>query len=169
MKKSLVILTFLVSLATVAFSQVRTTRRGTINQGTTMTYPGSTSLATPPAAQMDTLQVSDTVAYIYGVNHLNDIGVYHQWYWSKVGSGTASITLSFLQSLDGQNFVAVPKGVAAGAYTKTYSLSASGWNVVDFKTDTAYFQGRYLKVQYLTTNTASVGGKVYSITKTYIK
>lgn len=169
MKKILVLFTFLVSLAVTAGAQVRTKQLGTITQGNTITYPGSTSLAIPPSSAMDTLQISDTVAYVIGVSHLNDVTGFHQWYWSKSGSGTAAITLSFLESLDGLNFTPVTKGAALASYTKTYSLSASGWNYVDFKADSANFQGRYFKVQYKTDATASVGGKVYSITKTLIR
>lgn len=168
MKKFLV-LSFLATLALTAGAQVRTKLISTIQQGTTLTYPGSTTLAIPPSSAMDTLQVSDTVAYIIPVSHLNDVGAYHQWYWAKSGSGTAAIQLAFFQSLDGLNYTPVTKGAAASAYTKTYSLSASGWSYVDFKADSASFQGRYLKVWYKTDGTASVGGKVYSITKTLVK
>lgn len=169
MKKILLLATFFITLGLSLTAQVRTTKRGTYNQGTTATFPGAqNTTAIPPSSYMDTLQVSDTVAYIVGWNHLNDIGVLHSWYWSKSGAGTAAITLTFLQSNDGLNFTAVPKGAAASAYTKTYALSASGWNYVDFKVDTAYFTGRYLKVQYKTDATASVGGKVYTTEKSYI-
>lgn len=172
MKKFILIaLSFVV--ITASFAQVRTTTRGPIVQGNFSMYPGSyspTAASPNPAAnQMDTLQVSDTVAYVIYVNHTNDVDFFHQWYWSKVGAGTAAITLSFLQSNDAITFTPVTKGVAQSAYTKTYSLSASGWNWVSFANDTAHFVGRYLKVQYKTDGTASVGGKVFSFTKSTIK
>lgn len=172
MKKIILLaLSFLVVAA--GFSQVRTTTRGPVVQGNYVMYPGSYSPTAaspnPAASQMDTLQVSDTVAYVIYVNHTNDVDIFHQWYWSKSGSGTAAITLSFLQSNDNVNFTPVTKGVAQGAYTKTYSLSASGWNFVSFAADTAVLRGRYIKVQYKTDATASVGGKVFSFTKTTIR
>lgn len=171
--KKLILLAFFGSLASVCFAQLRTTYRPSQVQGTYWDFPGnffpSATATTPPSSISDTLQVSDTVAYILPVNHLNDVDFYQQFYWSKSGSGTATLVVAFLQSNDPYNFVAVPKGGAGSAYTKSYTLSASGWNYISFKADTASFTGRYLKITYTTSNTASVGGKVFTRIKSTIK
>lgn len=170
MKKFLFVFGFLVTLATTSFAQLRTTTRTTIQQGQFLDYPGSLFAATPAANQCDTLQISDTVAYILPMTHTNDISVYHTWYWLKSGAGTATITVAFLQGNDPYNFVAVKAGAAQAAYTKVITASATGWQVpISFAADTARFEGRYLKVTYTTSATASVGGKVFSRTKTNIK
>lgn len=159
-----------------ANAQLRTSIRSTIQQGTYLDYPGSffpTATSTvPTSAASDTLQVSDTVAYVLPITHTNDVDFYTQWYWTKSGAGTATITLTFYQSNDPYNFATgsqLTKGVAQTAYSKSYTLTASGWNYVSFKTDSVNFSGRYLKVQYMTSNTASVGGKVFTRTKSNIK
>lgn len=170
MKKFLFVFSFLITLATTSFAQLRTTTRSPITQGTFLDYPGSLFAAVPTAANCDTLQVSDTVAYILPMLHTNDISVYHTWYWLKSGAGTATIVVAFLQGNDPFNFVAVKAGAAQAAYTKTYTISASGWQTpISFAADTARLEGRYLKVTYTTSSTASVGGKVFSRTKTNIK
>jgi len=159
----LVSLSLLVTTATIG--QTRTTTTRNIQQGEFIDLGGSSSTG-------DTLQVTDTVAYIIPVTHANDIFPYINWYWNKSGSGTASITMSFWQSNDptnSTNFKAVVAGVAQTAYTKSYSLSASGWNEVSFARDTARFEGRYLKIQYVTSATANVGGKAFTRVKTVVK
>lgn len=169
MKKLIFFLSFLL-VGIAGFSQLRTKTLTTGQQGTFFDYPGTYATANPAAAACDTLQVSDTVAYIIPIQHLNDITIYHQWYWLKSGAGTATMTVSFFQSNDPFNFVAVKAGAAQSAYTKVISLSATGWQTpISFLADTARFEGRYLKVQYMTSATASVGGKVFSRTKTNIK
>lgn len=154
----------------VTQAQLRTTTRSNVQQGQFLDYPGSLFAATPTSANSDTLQISDTVAYILPVTHTNDVSFYHTWYWAKSGAGTATITVSFFQGNDPFNFVAIKAGTAQAAYTKVVTVSATGWQVpISFAADTARFEGRYLKVQYMTSNTASVGGKVFSRTKSNIK
>ena len=64
----------------------------------------------------------------------------------------------------------VPAGVAKAAYTKTYStIAASTWYMNDFRGDSAVFSGRYLKVYFITSATASVKGKLINILKTNIR
>jgi hypothetical protein len=143
MKKFICIL--LASMAFISGSvdaQTRTRTTANIEQGQYIDL-GTSYLAG------DTLQVTDTVAYIIPITHMNDIYPYFNTYWVKSGSGTATITMSFFQSNDptnSTNFKAVVAGVAQSAYTKTLTLSATGWaNDVSFARDTARFEGRYLK------------------------
>lgn len=174
--KKLILLAFFASLASVSFAQLRTSYRPSQLQGTYWDFPGqffpTAALPNPSSAISDTLQVSDTVAYILPVNHPNDVDFFVQWYWSKSGSGTAGITVTFYQSNDPYNFGTgsqLTSGVAKGTYSKVYSLTSSGWNYVNFKQDSVNFAGRYLKIQYLTSATASVGGKVFTRAKSTIK
>lgn len=166
MKKFIYILLASVALITTSVqAQTRTRVTANITQGEYIDLGGTSSTG-------DTLQVTDTVAYIIPITHTNDIFPYFNWYWNKSGSGTATITMSFWQSNDptnSTNFKPVVAGVAQSTYTKSFVLSASGWNEVSFARDTARFEGRYLKVQFHTSNTASVGGKAFTRMKTVVK
>lgn len=176
MKKFLFLLFAAVSLTTVSNAQLRTYIKSAIPQGQYIDCPGlfypTSAASVPPSASSDTLQVSDTLAYVFPITHANDVDCFLQWYWNKSGSGTAGITLTFYQSNDPYNFATgsqLTAGVNKTSYSKTYSLTSSGWSYVSFKQDSVNFVGRYLKVQYLTSNTASVGGKVFSRLKSTIK
>lgn len=171
--KNCILLGFLISLSATLAAQIRTSYKASIPQGQYIDCPGVWSPASaasiPSSAISDTLQVSDTVAYVFPVNHTNDVDLYQSFYWNKSGAGTATLTVLFFQGNDPYNLTAVTKGVLQSAYTKAFSLSASGWNYISFANDTARFTGRYLKVEYMTSNTASVGGKVFTRLKTNIK
>jgi len=169
MKKIPFLIGFLVALALTSNAQLRTSTRSTIPQGSYLDYPGQWLTAVPAAAQMDTIQVSDTVAYILPITHANDVDIAHEFYWTKYGSGTATVTLTFYQGNTPWYFTQLTSGVAKTAYSKSYTISASGDNYVSFKTDSVNFTGRYLKVQYMTSSTASVGAKIISRTKATIK
>lgn len=176
MKKFLFLLTAILSFAVVTQAQLRTTIRTAIPQGQYLDFPGlyfpSSAASIPSSAASDTLQVSDTIAYVIPITHANDVDFFLQWYWNKSGAGTAGITLTFYQSNDPYNFPTgsqLTSGALKANYSKVYALSASGWNQVSFRQDSVNFVGRYLKVQYLTSATASVGGKVFSRLKSNIK
>jgi hypothetical protein len=108
----------------------------------------------------DTLVVSDTIQIPIVVNHSAIVKPQIQMYWQKIGSGTATITASFWESNDGTNYTQILKGKAQGAYTKTLTLTATGTTFVSFPLDTAILQGRFLKIRYITSSTASVKGKM---------
>jgi hypothetical protein len=179
--KNIILVAFLAFIGLTSEAQVRDTVQPLVNQGNTFDIFGTmpTSLLPGPGNPMpatavaptciDSLQVSDTIAAIIPVNHTNDIDLFSSWYWLKVGSGTATITASYWQSNDGANWRPVIKGVLDSAYTRIFTLSASGWNYIDTKVDTARFTGRFLKIQLMTSSTASVGGRVYMRTKTTLK
>jgi hypothetical protein len=167
MKKIVPILLACMTLVTCisVSAQTRTRITANVNQGEYIDL-GTSYL------KGDTLQVTDTVAYIIPITHANDLFPYFNLYWNKSGAGTATITMSFFQSNDptnSTNFKPVVAGVSQATYTKTLSLSASAWNEVSFARDTARFEGRYLKVQYVTSATANVGGKMFTRVKTVIK
>ena len=156
----LISLSLLTAITTTA--QTRTTTVRNIQQGEFI------DLQT--AANGDTLQVTDTVAYILPITHSNKVLPYITWNWNKSGSGTASITMSFYQQNDlTKTWLPIKAGVAQSTYTKSFTLSATGDNEVSFARDTALFEGRYLKVQYVTSNTSSVGGKVTTRVKTAVQ
>jgi hypothetical protein len=155
MKKLLFIFSLLLSVA--SFAQTRTYTANNIQQGQFVTL-GS-----------DSLQVSDSIAYIVPVTHLNVNDVFHSFYWTKVGSGTATLAVNYFQSNDNVNYFAVTKGSAQSAYTKSFTISASGANYVSFAQDSAVLTGRYLKIQLITSNTASVKGYLTHYVKTNIK
>ena len=113
---------------------------------------------------VDSLMVSDTLQYILPVSHTNMVEPFISSYWNKISSGTATVTVNFLQSNDPAvaNFVAIKKGKNLTGYTKTLTLTASGWTNISFVQDTAQFEGRYLMVQFITSATASVKGKLFN-------
>lgn len=166
MKKFICLLFTSLAIITASDAQTRTKTTANISQGDYIdmgTY----------FANGDTLQVTDTVAYIVPITHTNDLFPYFNIYWNKSGAGTATVTVTFYQSnspTNGDAFKPVVAGLAQTAYTKTLTLSASGWaNDISFARDTARFEGRYLKVQYVTSNTANVGGKIFTRMKTVVK
>lgn len=117
----------------------------------------------------DSLAVTDTATYIIPVTHLNDITNYMVFDWLKIGSGTATLGINFYQGNDPVNFFNIKAGKANTNYVKTLTLSASGLTEISFARDTAVFNGRYLKIQMITTSTASVKGKYAIRLKTNIK
>lgn len=145
-------------------AQTRRVITPTVPQGNYIDFGGTLngSVVTP----VDSLQVSDSIAYTIPFVHTNKQSAYYIWYWNKIGSGTATITLSFLQGNDSLNLFPVLAGQAHSAYTKTYTLSANTWSEVDFDRDTAQINGRYLKVYFITSSTASVKGKLFNRLKT---
>ena len=145
-------------------AQTRRVITPSVPQGNYIDFGGylSGSTVTP----VDSLQVSDSIAYTIPFVHTNNQSAYYIWYWNKIGSGTATITLSFLQGNDSLNLFPVLKGVNQTAYTKTYTLSANTWSEIDFARDTATINGRYLKVYFITSSTANVKGKLFNRLKT---
>lgn len=117
----------------------------------------------------DSLQVSDSIAYFTSVAHINEVEPVHTWYWNKIGSGTATITLTYWWSNDGVNYFQCTQGAAEAAYTKTFSPTANTWYSVDFSRDSIRFPGRYLKTYFITSATASVKGKLINQLKINIK
>jgi hypothetical protein len=164
--KKILSLLFLLAFAFTSFAQTQSTLRPTVknvSQGEFVDFGGVN------LNPVDSLQVTDTAQYIIPVTHLNNVSPFLATYWKKVGSGTATITLNFYQGNDNLNFVTVKKGKALGAYVKTLTYSASGWNQISFAQDSAAFEGRYLKVEFITSSTASVNGKLFNRMKFNIK
>jgi len=115
----------------------------------------------------DTLAVSDTIAYIIPIEHTNKVNFYQTFKWTKIGAGTATMDLQFWQSNNGTDWLTLKQGVNMIAYTKTFTLSATGTNEIDFARDTVTVSARYLKIQYKTSNTSSVQGSVATTVKSY--
>lgn len=175
MKKLILFVSFILA-AFCSFSQVRTTIRPQLYQGNYTDIPGifapTATSPSPGLSISDTLQVSDTVAYVIPVTHTNNVDFFSDIYWNKIGSGTATITVTYYQSNDPYNFGTgsqLTAGVAKSAYSKTITGSASGWTYINFAQDSVNFAGRYLKIEYMTSSTASVGGKIFTRLKSTIK
>lgn len=151
----------ILAVSITSFAQLRVVNTGVVPQGQFIDFGGLYPQG-GTVNPLDSLQVSDSIAYLVPVQHTNNVFPYMTWFWNKIGAGTATITLTFLQSNDNVNWFAVPQGAAKAAYTKSYTLAASTWSNVSFKTDTATFEGRYMKVYFITSNTASVKGKLFN-------
>ena len=120
---------------------------------------------------VDSLLVTDTAQYVIPVTHTNSVVPFLSTYWNKIGAGTATVTVNFYQSNSPTltTFTTVKKGKALGDYVKTLTYSASGWNNISFAQDSAAFEGRYLKVEFITSSTATVKGKLFNRIKFNIK
>lgn len=162
MKKFLLLAALSVAFVSTQ-AQVRTHTVANIQQGQYIDLGGNTTSPT------DSLQVTDSVAYIIPITHNNDVNVFNSFYWLKSGSGTATVTVNFFQANDPTNFLPIKAGLAQSNYTKTFTLASTQWNDISFARDTARFEGRYLKVQFITSSTASVKGYVFNRLKTYVK
>lgn len=173
MKKFKSLATLLIAFATIlslsavpnsSHAQTRTTTLGTVQQGQYIDFGGVNLVPS------DSLQVTDTIAYIIPVTHINDFTGYLSWFWHKIGAGTATVTMAFFQGNDPTNFFPVLTGTTTSAsYTKSYTLSADTWSNVSFARDSARFEGRYIKVELFTSSTASVKGKIVGRLKTNVK
>lgn len=166
MKKLLFI--FIVSLFSFALSAQTTKLRPIVantNQGQFVDFGGVNLVPS------DSLLVSDTAKYIIPVTHTNGVEPFLTNYWSKIGSGTATLTVNFYQANDPNyaDFVTIKKGKLLTAYTKTLSLAASGWTNISFMQDSARFEGRYMMVEFITSSTASVKGKLFNRMKFNIR
>lgn len=172
--KSLFCLIAVIAILTIpaipAQAQIRDTVKQSINMGYFIDLYGVIGQTAIPTIGGAPLVVSDTVASIIPISGLNQIDALLSWYWQKVGSGSATITVAFFQGNDQFNFNALTAGVANATYTKTFSaLAASGWHYIDFRADSVKFSGRYLKVSFTTSSTASVNGNVWARLKTSIR
>jgi hypothetical protein len=164
MKKFLTILIAASALVTTTLqAQTRTKTTANVNQGEFLDFGGTNF--TPS----DSLQVSDSIAYIIPLSHSNDISAFHTWKWKKSGAGTATVTVDFFQANDPTNFFPIKKGVAQTDYSKSYTITTDSVFVINYAADTASIQGRYLKVRFITSNTASVKGYLANRFKTYVK
>ena len=158
---------FAVGLLTAINSnaQLRTKVVPTVNLGNYTTlgvYPNTiTGIGTA-----DTLAVSDTVAYIIPFNGIYRYTPFLSVGWTKIGSGTATVTAQFYQGNSQYNFTPIKAGSANSNYTKTFTLSSSTANFVDFLADSAKVSGRYLKITYTTSSTASVQGSIVTVCNT---
>lgn len=150
-------------LSTSVQAQTRTKTTPAITQGQFIDFGGNNMVPS------DSLQVSDSLAYVIPIQHLNDINCYQVFKWKKSGSGTATLTASFYQGNDPSIMFPVTKGVAQTAYTKSYTLSTDSTFNIDFSIDTARVSGRYLKVMFVTSNTASVKGYIANRLKTNVR
>jgi len=136
---------------------------GNVNQGQFLDFAGNNFVPS------DSLTVTDTARYIIPITHTNELQNYLAFNWLKIGAGTATLKINFYQGNDPNNFFTVKAGKLQAAYVKNYTLAASGVNEISFLRDTASFEGRYLKVELITSSTASVKGKYAFRLKTNYK
>ena len=165
MKKIVPFLLVCISLVAVSSAQLRTTTIAPVFKGNSVALGVNPNTITG-VGTADTLGVSDTIAYIIPFQGPYKYIPYVSFGWTKIGSGTATLVASFYQGNTPYNFSPVKAGSSNATYTKTYTLSASGTNFIDFLADSAKVSGRYLKVQFMTSSTASVQGSVNTVVST---
>ena len=125
-------------------------------------YSGSAKsfLAIGGGGTNDTLRVQDTVTYIIAVSTANDLLVAGQTNWKKVSAGKPLITLQFFQSYDGVTYAPLKKGINRATYTVVSNTTVTTdtslmWS---FRKDTVNFEGKYLKILHISSNTVSTKG-----------
>jgi len=158
MKKYLILLAFLVGF--VAFFAGKNDRTRPTQAATVFNTDKDVSYLTFGGGVGDTIVVSDTVSIPIVINHSAVVKPEIQLYWDKISAGTAHATLTFWQSNDGTTYTAIKKGKLQTAYSKTLSIASDTTNFYSFAADSAIVEGRYLKLKYITTSTASVKGKL---------
>lgn len=163
MKKLLFIALFAL-IGVTSFAQGRTFTLGPVNQGLATSTKSGWGVNVG-----DSIGVSDTLTYILPINHANTLSIAGQLNWTKIGAGTATVTAKYFQSEDNSNYTALLKGVANSTYTNTYTFSATGSQIFDFAKDTVFFSSRYLKIQYITSNTANVTANANTLIRPLIK
>ena len=169
MKKILALLLISATFSVAVNAQLRTNSNiAPVQRGSSVTL-GSLPYTVYGIDTADTLAVSDTIAYVIPFTGSYQYIPFVSFGWTKIGSGTATVTASFYQGNTPYNFVSVKAGSANSVYTKTFTLSASGTNFIDFLADSAKVSGRYLKVQFMTSSTASVSGSVNTVVSSAMK
>jgi len=120
----------------------------------------------------DTLAVTDTISYIYPITGGIRYTPFISLAWTKIGSGTATVVCKLFQSNQGGvsgNYQQCGSGVANTAYSKSFTFSSTGVNYLDAFADSVKISGRYLKVEFITSNTASVQGAIAGTINTTIR
>jgi hypothetical protein len=114
----------------------------------------------------DTINASDTIIQITQIQHADDINVYGQIYYDKIGAGKPTLTIYALQSNDGVNYKAIYRGINRAVWSNAYSTIASDTSMFfSFKVDTAYFEGRFLKLLYKTGAGAGTNARITTFLK----
>jgi len=114
----------------------------------------------------DTIRAADTLSYKFSVDHTNMITPYIQLKWTKILAANPTVTVAFFQSNDNINYKPILKGKYLSSYTKTLSPTATTNYDISLRNDTASFEGRWVKMQIITssstasTTKAGVGGTV---------
>lgn len=166
--KSFLLFALIALICTCANAQLRTKIVSPISIGSYGVF-GTFPNTITGLGSADTLAVSDTVAYIVPITGQNRYLPFLSFGWTKIGSGTATLTATFYEGNSTNNFKQLLSGSANAAYTKSFTLSASSTQFVDFLADSVKVSGRYLKIQYLTSNTASVQGSIVTVCNTAIQ
>ena len=162
--KKLILFLFLAFATLSTFAQGRSYTLAPTNQGVGVSTHSGWGVNTG-----DSIGVTDTLTYILPITHANALAIAGQFNWTKVGAGTATVTAKYFQSEDNSNYTALLKGVANSTYTNTYTFSATGSQIFDFAKDTVFFSSRYLKIQYITSNTANVNARANTLIRPLIK
>lgn len=157
------------------FSALKAQTRSRVMPSVTAGYStvfGTTGYTVSGSGTADTLAVSDSIGYIYPVSATNRWLPFLSFAWTKIGAGTATLAAKFYQGNTSTNCVSpIYAGSANTAYAKSYTLSASTTTpqFVDFYADSAKITGKYIKVLFYTSNTASVQGSIAGTINTVVQ
>lgn len=168
--KRIIFIAILTVLSAVSFAQTKSKVLPAFAGGSYSVF-GSTGY-TYSGGVTDTLAVTDSLSYIYQITGGVRYNPFISLAWTKIGAGTATVTCKLFQSNQGGvngNYQQCVSGVANTAYTKVFTFSATGVNYLDAFADSVKISGRYLKVQFYTSNTASVQGALAGTVNTTLR
>lgn len=171
--KTISLFAIMAILSTTVNAQLRTVTTGPVNRGNNIIV-GSFPNTITGKGTADTLGVSDTIAYVIPVSGSYKYLPFLSIAWTKIGSGTATITAAFYEGNTPTGCTnQIKAGSANSAYTKTLTYSASTGistpTFIDFLSDSAKVSGQYLRVVYTTSSTASVQGSILTNVGTTIQ
>ena len=106
MKNILIAFLFALVAFTSVKAQTRTLFTSTVQQGQFLDFGGTYY----PLNATDSLQVTDSLSYVVNITHTNDISPYLTWFWQKVGTGTATVTVNFFTGNDPSGLFPVKAG-----------------------------------------------------------
>jgi hypothetical protein len=112
----------------------------------------------------DTVGSNDTLEYFFLIDHTFDINPYLTVYIDSIGTADTSVIVKLFQSVignqaqDAGDFISVKKGASLTDYADTLSLNT--YYDISFKRDTAFFEGKYLKVMFIGLTKTGLKGDV---------
>lgn len=143
MKKLFSLIFMVAFISTFTFGQVasKVHTSSTVNQGEFISF--NSDLA-------DTLTSNDTISYVFPVRHANSVNLIVGMR-NKLVANDTSIAVTFYSSFDGVTYVPINYGAVgtSSAYTKTIAKSAASYVEWNGASDAAWFEGRYLKIMYI--------------------
>ena len=121
-------------------------------------------------AKTDTLKSNDTLSYVFPVRHTNSVNIIVDMR-NKLVANDTSIAVTFYSSMDGITYVPVNYGAVgtSTAYSKAIAKSAATYVEWNGASDAAWFEGRYIKVMFISKTKTGFKKILYGTVKINIR